>query len=424
MKRFLKLNFKVIFSLFVVLTLTLPIFSADSDTGLDFKIPEVEYSKYELDNGMEIYVIEDHDVPLVKFSVWYRVGSIDETKGITGISHMLEHSMFLGTETLKKDQVHKLVKQVGGISNAGTFYDFTMYYEELPSAKLELAVAIEADRMRNLEFSKEAFQNETDVVRQERRRRIENNFFQSALEKVQAKAFKDSGLHHQIIGWGKDIENYTKKDLLNYYREYYAPNNAVAIVAGDVDPDNVHKLVKKYFGDYKREKITRREQKELKQKEERFIKIEKVTKLPVIAMMYKVPRGNHKDFPAISALMDILINNPNSRVKKELKRNKRLIMQAGGFPLGLRIPGFSLVYAIPMSEKNMDKVKKGIDKEIDKIIKNGVSDKELKRVKKSTMKQMVFMQKDKTNFTRTIAGNVVRFNNPELYKRNLKNLKG
>ncbi|TYB31069.1 MAG: insulinase family protein [Candidatus Mcinerneyibacterium aminivorans] len=372
---------------------------------------------------MQIYVIEDHDVPLAKFSVWYRVGSIDETEGITGISHMLEHSMFLGTETLEKDQIHKLVKKVGGITNAGTYYDFTMYYEEVPSAKLELAIALEADRMRNLNFTKESFQNERSVVRQERRRRIENNFFRSALEEIQAKAFKDSGLHHQIIGWGEDIDNFTREKAMNYYKEYYAPNNAVAIVAGDVDPDNVHKLVKKYFGDYKEEKVTRRKQKELQQKEERFIEIEKVTRLPVLAMLYKVPGGNHPDFPVITALMDILVNNPNSRVKDKLKREKRLIMQAGGMPLNLRIPGYCMLFAIPMSEKNMDKVKDGIDKEISKIIKNGVKDKELRRIKKSTMKEMIFMQKDKTNFTRVIAGNVIRFDNPNLYKRNLEIIK-
>jgi zinc protease len=277
--------------------------------------------------------------------------------------------------------------------------------------------------MRNLNFTKESFQNERSVVRQERRRRIENNFFRSALEEIQAKAFKDSGLHHQIIGWGEDIDNFTREKAMNYYKEYYAPNNAVAIVAGDVDPDNVHKLVKKYFGDYKEEKVTRRKQKELQQKEERFIEIEKVTRLPVLAMLYKVPGGNHPDFPVITALMDILVNNPNSRVKDKLKREKRLIMQAGGMPLNLRIPGYCMLFAIPMSEKNMDKVKDGIDKEISKIIKNGVKDKELRRIKKSTMKEMIFMQKDKTNFTRVIAGNVIRFDNPNLYKRNLEIIK-
>jgi len=379
-----------------------------------------DYEKYQLDNGLNIYVIEDHSVPLVKFEMWYKVGSIDEPEGITGMSHMLEHTMFLGTDSLDKDAVHHLIKRVGGIANAGTYYDFTMYYEEVPSAKLELAMAIEADRMRNLKIPEEAFKNERSVVRQERRRTLENNFFRSAWEEIQSKAYKKSGLHHQIIGWGEDIENYNVKKVRNYYETYYAPNNAYMIVTGDVNPDEVYEMAEKYYGDYKKSKINRPEWNEPEQKKERFVKVEKVTRLPVMMGLYKMPRGNHEDIPVIGALMDILVNNPNSRIKKDLQKKQRLIVQAGGFPMALRSPSYTLLYSIPMSEEDMDKVKEGIDKHINDIIENGVTEKELKVVKKSTLKQIVFMQKDKSNFSRTIASNIVRFGNPDLYKRNLK----
>ena len=174
---------------------------AQKQSNSEVFIPKIDYTEYKLDNGLQIYVLEDHKLPLVNFSVWYKVGSIDERDGISGISHLLEHTMFLGTETLKKGQIHKLVKSVGGSNNAGTYYDYTKYYEELPASKLELAMAIEADRMRNLAINPPEFKREKKVVKQERRKRVENSVFWSSLEEVQAKAWANTPLEHQIIGW-------------------------------------------------------------------------------------------------------------------------------------------------------------------------------------------------------------------------------
>ena len=386
------------------------------------EVPEIQYETYQLDNGLKIYVVEDHAVPLVKFEIWYDVGAIDEPERISGISHMLEHTMFLGTESLGKDKVHHLTKQVGGWANAGTYYDFTMYEEELPSAKLELAMAIEADRMRNLKIDPEEFAREQQVVAQERRMRTENNFFMSSMEEIQSTAFTEHPLHHTIIGWMDSILGYTVKDMRDYYTQYYSPNNAVMAVSGDVKPEEVFALAQKYFGDYNPQKITRLGIVEPEQTEERFIRIEKVTQVPLIGMMYKIPQGNDPDMVALNALSSILVNNATSRINSVLKNEKHLIMQAGSFSFDLRDPSYLFVYLIPMSVKSMDTVKEAFDAEIQRLITEGVTAEELAAVKKAALKSKVFRLKDKGGFASQLAINTVRFDDPELYKKSYQQL--
>ncbi|WP_018250229.1 M16 family metallopeptidase [Orenia marismortui] len=408
----------LLFNLFIGVAL-----AQKTDLSEEFFIPKLDYSHFKLDNGLKVYVFEDHKAPLAKFSIWYKVGSIDEPEGITGISHLLEHTMFLGTEALGKDQVHKLVKSVGGVNNASTYYDYTMYYEEIPSTKLELAMAIESDRMENLKIDKEEFSREKEVVKQERRMRVENNIFSSAMEEIQAKAFPNSSLHHQVIGWMNDLNNITVDDMREHYTKYYAPNNAIMVVTGDVDPKKVHQLAKKYYGDYKAQEIKRLKNIEVKQNQERVIKLEKRTKVPIIAMMYKIPSGDHPDMPAIKALLDILINNSSSRVKTELQKNKRMILESGGFTIDLRIPGYALLYTVPLSENFIDQVQEEFDKELEKIIDNGVSYKELEIVKKDSLKDIIFRQKDISSAAELVATSLIRYDNPKLYQQNIKRLK-
>ncbi|MBM7624815.1 M16 family metallopeptidase [Sporohalobacter salinus] len=407
----------LIFSCFVGIALV------RGNSKQELSIPEVNYSHFKLDNGLQIYVFEDHQVPLTNFSIWYKVGSIDEPERTAGISHLLEHMMFLGTDTLEKDQVHNLIKSVGGINNAGTTYDYTKYYEEVPSAKLELAMAIEADRMRNLLIDPKEFKRERKVVKQERRMRLENEVYKSALEKIQAKAFTKSPLKHTVIGRMDSLNNITDEDIRNYYTRYYAPNNAVMVVSGDVKPKRVYKLAKKYYGDYQSQKIKRLEVKEPEQKEEKSIKLEKMVKLPMVSMMYKIPKGNHPDIVPIEALLDIWINNATSRVKTELKQKQQMIVQAGGFPLTIRRPGYVLVYGMPMSEKMMDQVKKGIDQELHRLIEEGITDEELKIVKKKVLKKNIFQQKKTSSTARMVAKDVIRYGKPKFYQKEIERWK-
>jgi zinc protease len=385
--------------------------------------PDLDYSHFELDNGLQIYVLEDHSLPLVNFSVWYKVGGIDEPEDSSGISHLLEHMMFLGTDTLKKDQVHRLVESVGGTNNASTNYDYTRYYEQVPSAKLELAMAIEADRMRNLRLEKEEFNREREVVIQERRQRIENNVFSSSFEKVQAEAFAGSYLEHQVIGTKEDLNNITIDDMKNYYNQYYAPNNAVMVVSGDAAPEQVHKLAQEYYGDYEAQSIKRREFKMPSQEEGKKIELREVTRVPIIEMIYKLPQGDQPDTVAVEALLDILINNSNSRIKSKLQREQQMILQAGGGANLLRAPGFALVYLVPMSENMVTKVQEAFDKELQRLINEGITEEELQIVKKSALKKVVFNQRETSSLAAEVAQGAVRFDDPQSYKTEVKKIR-
>ncbi|MDO7976401.1 M16 family metallopeptidase [Oceanotoga teriensis] len=399
----------------LVLFFTLLIFTFSEN----LQVPKPNYTSYELENGLKIYIFEDHSIPLAKVSVWYNVGSIDEFNGKTGLSHFLEHVMFLGTDSLNKQDIDILLKSVGGTNNAQTSYDYTVYFEEIPSAKLELAIAIEADRMRNLKIDSEEFNREREVVKQERRMNLESNFFQSALEDLQATAFKYSGLNHQVIGWMDDLNNLTVEDMRNHYTTYYAPNNAILSVSGDIYPEDVLTLAKKYFDDYKPQEIKRNTIKEPEQKSENFIKIEKNTNIPVMVMLYKLPAGNSEDIISIGSIMDILVNSQNSRINTRLKLKENVIMEAGALPFLIRNQSYAILYAVPYNESQLDYVKNTFDQELENIFKNGVNDEELEIIKKNTLKSLIFSQKNIKNVEQITISNILKYNDENLLQKNI-----
>lgn len=383
-------------------------------------IPEVKYSYSKLGNGLEIFVFEDHKTPLVEVGLWYKVGSFDEPEGLTGISHLLEHTMFLGTDTLAKDQVHNLVKKVGGYNNASTHWSYTKYYQELPSTNLELAIAIEADRMRNLKINPTEFEREKEVVMQERRRSIENNPIRSAYEEIMARAFQQTPLQHQIIGWMKDIEGITVEQIEAYYRQFYTPNNAVLVVSGDADPKVVNELAELYFGDYQAQNIERIHPREPSQDEERVLTITKMVKIPYIIMIYKLPTGNHPDLTSVEILLEILINKPTSRINTELKQNQEIILDSGSWVSRLPIPGYAQVILIPSSVDKIEDVTKGFDLELSRLIENGITDEELQVIKKKVLKELIFAQKDLRSFKDIIIEGHLNYNDPDFYQKEIK----
>ncbi len=413
------IKFILFLSLFISIFTSIVLGEAVSNNS-QISIPEVKYSYSKLENGLEIFVFEDHKVPLVEVSLWYKVGSLDEPEGITGISHLLEHTMFLGTGTLAKDQVHKLVKKVGGYNNASTHSSYTKYYEELPATNLELGIAIEADRMRNLKFDSEEFEREKEVVMQERRRSIENDAIRSAYEEIMATAFQQSSLHHQIIGWMKDIQGLSVEDINAFYRQYYAPNNAALVVSGDANPKVVMELAEKYFGAYQPQKIERINTFEPEQNEERVISIEKLIKIPYIIMIYKLPAGNHPDMTSIEFLLEILINKPTSRINTELNQKQEIILGAGSWVNRLPIPGYAQVVLVPNSENKIAEVTKGFEVELKRLVESGITDEELLVLKKAVLKELVFAQKDMRSFKDIIIAGHLNYNDRDYYQKEIQ----
>lgn len=413
---------KIRFLMLTVIVLSL-LFSINSLAVEDGSvIPEFEYYNFQLNNGLEVYVFEDHSIPLVEFSIFYKVGSIDEEEGLTGISHFLEHVMFLGTETLPKGKMEELIKSVGGDYNAMTSYDFTCYLSVVPSSMLELVMAIEADRMVNLKFDPAEIEREREVLRQERRSRIENSVFMVGLEKTQAVAFEGSSLSHQIVGWMEDLNNISVEDLQKYYNKYYVPNNAVMVVAGDVEANEVKRLAEKYFA-YESREVIHQEFKLVTQDEEIVRDFELYTNLPFVWMLYRIPEGDHPDIMGINILLGILINNQSSRVKQELQNKEQLILEAEAILNSMRVPGFVMVYYFVANEEIMAEAQEAFDREIERIINEGIEEEELQIMKKALEKELIYMQRDSTSMATSIAYSKLSYNNPDLYKEQLAYVK-
>ncbi|NCX15416.1 MAG: insulinase family protein, partial [Burkholderiaceae bacterium] len=222
-------------------------FSAQTDTH-----------EYQLKNGLRLIVREDHRAPTVVHMVWYRAGSMDEVNGKTGVAHVLEHMMFKGTKKVKSGEFSRMVAAVGGRENAFTARDFTGYFQQIEKSKLEEVMRLEADRMANVQFSDEEFGRELQVVMEERRLRTEDNPTSLMRELLMATAFISSPYRHPIIGWMSDLQNMKPADARQWYRDWYAPNNAVVVVAGDVNPLAVKALVEKYYGPIQAKKLPER----------------------------------------------------------------------------------------------------------------------------------------------------------------------
>ncbi|HKY70069.1 MAG TPA: pitrilysin family protein, partial [Gammaproteobacteria bacterium] len=287
--------------------------------------------EYKLDNGLKIVVREDHRAPVAVSQVWYKVGSADERRPSTGLSHILEHMMFQGTPNLPGEAFAKLISQHGGNLNAFTSNDFTAYYEEVDKNKLAMCFEAEADRMRHLSLDEAKFKNELDVVMEERRMRTDDKPRAVTYERFMAHANPSGPYHHGVIGWMGDIKRFTVDQARQWYQTWYAPNNAVLVVVGDVKGDEIFDLAKKYFGDLPRSAILKtQDYEELAPLGERRIKVSVPAKLPYLLMGYDVPsamtleaKASWEAF-ALTVAAAALDGGESARFAKELVRNQQI----------------------------------------------------------------------------------------------------
>ena len=385
----------------------------------DIELEQPEYQSFKLDNGLEVMVFPDHSIPLIRYSIYYNVGSIDEADGQTGISHFLEHLMFLGTENLPEGEIDDLISSVGGQLNAATSFDYTYYYHEVPSSMLELVMALESDRMQNLSLNEQGINREREVIKQERRMRTENNIFSRGFEEIKAQAFKDSYLEHNVIGWMDDINSISKVELKNYYQRYYSPNNALVVVSGDVDSREVKKLAEKYYADYQSEEFKRRDFKLPEQSEEKSHSVYLDTNIPYALQFYRIPPADNLEVAALEIFLDILANNQSSRLKEKLQKEKGIILNSGAFMYPLRTDSFALIYFIPSNQNLVEQAQQAFDRELQKIFTEGITEQEFKIVKKQYQKSLIFSQKNINSAASSYALNMLRFDRADLIEEKI-----
>lgn len=338
--------------------------------------------KHELDNGLMILLMEDHSCPTVTVQAWYRCGSKDERPGITGISHLFEHMMFKGTEKYPREKFDRLVLGNGGINNAWTSFDNTTFYEVMPTDKVEIAIDLEADRSRNLKINEENLASERNVVINERLNRFDNSPFGSLYEQLFNHAFVAHPYHWLPIGFMSDIRNITLDDCLEYYRTHYAPNNCFLIIAGDIQPKEIMKLVKKHYGPIKAEAPPPPVKTiEPRQVGEKRIYYHKLAQLPVFIAGYKIPEGKSPDIFPLKVAAKILFEGESSRLYHRLVYLEQKALFVEGEASRLHHPGLFYVMAVANPGVDIAEVEAAVWEEINKLQTELISEKDLQKAK-------------------------------------------
>jgi zinc protease len=360
--------------------------------GWTEEVFHLDIKAFQLDNGLEVLILEDHAVPLVTVQVWYRVGSRNERPGITGISHFLEHVMFKGTPKYGPGMYSQLIQRYGGTQNAFTSYDTTAYYSVLPAARLELALELEADRMTNLLLDPGEIKAEREVVKEERRLR-ENTPTGPMYEELGALAFKAHPYHWPTIGWMTDIEAITREDLLAHYKTYYIPNNAALIIVGDVDTTQTLEAVRRHFGSTPKGPTPLPVRPpEPPQLGEHRAEIPRPTALVALAIAYHIPAFDHVDALPLEVLSQILSQGQSSRLYRELVYQRQIATSISS-DADLRVdPGLFTIVSMVQAGKMPSEVEAAIYEQLDQVTEESIADRELQKAINQAQSGFVFRQ--------------------------------
>jgi zinc protease len=354
--------------------------------------------EHRLDNGMHVIVKPDRRAPVAVAMVWYRVGSMDEVNGVTGVSHVLEHMMFKGTQAVPAGEYSRVIAAAGGRDNAFASKDYTAYFAMLHKSQLELVLRLEADRMTNLTLSADDFAKEIKVVMEERRWRTDDRPRSLAYEQLMATALTAHPYRNPVIGWMSDLENMRVEDAREFYRRWYVPNNAMLVVVGDVEPKDVLALAQKHFGRIASRPLPQRKpQEEPAQRGERRAIVKAPAELPQVMMTFRVPGlrdpGGDREPYALEMLASVLSGSDAARLTSNLVRTERIASSAAaGYDGVARGPTFFYLMGTPTPGKSAAELERALRREMARIIEEGVAEEELNRVKAQAIAAHVFQR--------------------------------
>ncbi|OGS92228.1 MAG: peptidase M16 [Gallionellales bacterium GWA2_60_18] len=359
-------------------------------------VSQAEVHERTLANGLKVVVKEDHRAPVVVQQVWYKAGSMDERTGVTGIAHVLEHMMFKGTATVPAGEFSRRIAAAGGRENAFTSYDYTAYFQQLHKSKLELAMQLESDRMRNLNLSAAEFAKEIKVVMEERRMRTDDEPHALLQERMMATIYQQHPYQHPVIGWMNDLESLTVGDAKAWYDRWYAPNNATLVIAGDVKADEVFALAQRYYGTIPRRAMPpARNHAEPAQVGIKRMVVKAPAELPLLVMSFHAPvigdpAQDWKPY-ALDILAGVLDGNESARLNKHLVREQQVASSAGaGYDSVSRGPSLFTFEATPSEGRTVNDVEAALRQEIAQLVQEGVSEEELRRVRAQVMAGEVY----------------------------------
>jgi zinc protease len=354
-------------------------------------VRKITFTDTKLKNGLRVIVSEDHAAPVFAIVVNYNVGSRDERRGRTGFAHLFEHMMFKGSANVGPGEHPYLMFMYGGSMNGTTNKDRTMYYEILPANQLDLALFLEADRMRSLDITKENLDNQRQAVQEERRLGLDNQPYGRTFEAIDELAYENFAYEHSVIGSMADLDAATVDDVAAFFKTYYAPNNAVVAIVGDVDGKVALEKVRKYFESIPSQPpppavdMTEPEQTE----ERRTTLDDRLARLARLDMAYKIPPASSPDHEALQVLASVLSSGRSSRFFESIVRQKQLAANIGAFAGETRGPGLFGVFALAAPGKSLADVEAAIDAEVERVKAGPIADWEMEKARTGAKRSFV-----------------------------------
>ncbi|MGB2717756.1 MAG: pitrilysin family protein [Vicinamibacterales bacterium] len=353
--------------------------------------PKVTFTDTTLKNGLRVIIAEDHVAPVFSIAVSYNVGSRDERKGRTGFAHLFEHMMFKGSERVGPGEHFMLVFNNGGSMNGTTNKDRTLYFETMPANQLDLALFLEADRMRSLEITKENLDNQRHAVQEERRLGVDNQAYGKTFEAIDELAYDNFAYEHSVIGSMDDLSAASIDDVAAFFKTYYAPNNAVIAIVGDVKTADCLAKVRKYFESISSQPAPQAvDMKEPPQTAERRLALDDaLARLHRLDVVYKIPPAMTPDEDALSVLGTVLGGGRSSRLYEQVVRQKQLASNASAFAGTSRGPGLFRINAMAAPGKSVAEIESAIDAEIDRVKKGPIAAWEMEKARTSARSNFV-----------------------------------
>ncbi len=357
-----------------------------------WKKPLIPVTKdFTLSNGLRVLLSEDHSVPVSALVIVYDTGARNEQKGRSGFAHLFEHMMFEGSENVGKTEYFKYIESAGGSLNASTHADFTNYYEKLPSNQLELSLWLESDRMRSLKVTQENFDNQLETVKEEKRSHIDNQPYTPAMLKFEELLFDNWANAHPVIGSFDDLNASTVADIKQFFKTYYAPNNAVMAMVGDFNSATVQKLVEKYFGDIPRQPSPPEpDVKEPLQTKAKYLKVQdEHAQLPAFLMGWKAPGRREPDYYALGIIEKILSQGDSSRLYQRMVKEDQIALQVSAGLDERRGPSAFEAFVVVKPGHTLDESRKILVSELDRLKHEPVSTKELETAQNQVLRGLL-----------------------------------
>ncbi len=386
-----------------------------------FQLPQVPIQQFQLQNGLRVIMSEDHSVPVVSVAVYYNTGSRNERVGRTGFAHLFEHMMFQGSENVPKAGHFQLISNAGGTMNGTTSSERTNYFETLPANQLPLALWLESDRMRSLKVTQENLDNQREAVKEEKRLRIDNQPYVPAFLLIDELIFKNHANAHSTIGSMEDLDAATVHDVQEFFRIYYAPNNAVLTIVGDFDPMEARALVEKYFATIPRQPdpptVDVSEPFEVARRQDSFQ--DPYAPAPAFVIGWKLPPRRTSAFYPLSLAFDLLTEGESSRLYQKLVKGEESVVQIQGGIDERRGPSAGFIFALPKPGTDVAQIRQAIMDEIKRLATEGPTAEEMEKLRNNLLNDSVRSRQSSLFRAQQIAEYALYDNDPTLFNTEL-----